>query len=502
MERDEGEYAYFGQLILQGIAPYLEAYNMKFPGTYFSYAVIELFFGQTAWGLHFGLLLVNIATIFLLFNLTDKILKNKGYGVIAAGVYALSSLSYTVLGFAAHATHFVVLAAVGGIVLLYRAFESKKALHFAIAGFVIGLSYLMKQSGFFFFLFGCVFILIQNLKEKPFSFKQLISQGLIFGFSAFAPFVLTVGILWTAGSFDTFYFWTFQYASSYGGQVPFSQATEMFNMSFKGISDSYGFFWFLALVGIVGPFFIPGFFWEALTIASFAVFAFLSVCPGFYFRQHYFIQYLPALGITFASAGYFLDYILKQQLKTNVLGAVKYVLFGLICLVGINKESKYLFKEKPLKLSRIIYGSNPFPESIQLADFLKKKTTEQDKIAILGSEPQIFFYSGRKSATGYIYTYNLMEVHPYSLKMQKEMISEVEKSKPKYLLFVNVAFSWLSRPDSEKFIFDWYGKYINENYNMVALMDLVGFTGNFVTENVSAYQPQSKEYIIVFERKK
>jgi hypothetical protein len=32
LERDEGEYAYAGQLLLQGIPPYQLAYNMKFPG--------------------------------------------------------------------------------------------------------------------------------------------------------------------------------------------------------------------------------------------------------------------------------------------------------------------------------------------------------------------------------------------------------------------------------------------------------------------------------------
>src|SRR5262249_20001496 len=35
LERDEGEYAYAGQLILHGIPPYQQAYNMKFPGTYY-----------------------------------------------------------------------------------------------------------------------------------------------------------------------------------------------------------------------------------------------------------------------------------------------------------------------------------------------------------------------------------------------------------------------------------------------------------------------------------
>jgi hypothetical protein len=38
LERDEGEYAYAGQLILQGVPPYKLAYNMKLPGTYLGHA--------------------------------------------------------------------------------------------------------------------------------------------------------------------------------------------------------------------------------------------------------------------------------------------------------------------------------------------------------------------------------------------------------------------------------------------------------------------------------
>ena len=46
-ERDEGEYAYAGQLMLHGIPPYKFAYSMKFPGTYAFYAMIMSVFGQT-----------------------------------------------------------------------------------------------------------------------------------------------------------------------------------------------------------------------------------------------------------------------------------------------------------------------------------------------------------------------------------------------------------------------------------------------------------------------
>lgn len=35
LERDEGEYALMGQLILKGIPPYEMAYSMKLPGTYY-----------------------------------------------------------------------------------------------------------------------------------------------------------------------------------------------------------------------------------------------------------------------------------------------------------------------------------------------------------------------------------------------------------------------------------------------------------------------------------
>src|SRR5437870_9653862 len=69
LERDEGEYAYAGQLMLQGIPPYKLAYNLKFPGTYAAYAVIMSIFGHTIRGIHLGLLITNILTVALVFFL-------------------------------------------------------------------------------------------------------------------------------------------------------------------------------------------------------------------------------------------------------------------------------------------------------------------------------------------------------------------------------------------------------------------------------------------------
>ena len=110
LERDEGEYAYAGQLILQGLPPYLLVCNMKLPGIYLAYAAVMAVFGQTTAGIHLGLLVVHLATLPVLYFLARKILDHTG-AAIATAAFALMTLSPAYLGLAAHATHFVVLPA-------------------------------------------------------------------------------------------------------------------------------------------------------------------------------------------------------------------------------------------------------------------------------------------------------------------------------------------------------------------------------------------------------
>src|SRR5512147_2907132 len=88
LERDEGEYAYMGQLILQGIPPYSEAYNVKFPGTYLMYAFIMSVFGQTTQGIHIGFMIVNCATVTIIYLLARRMVCDFA-AVIASGTYAI-----------------------------------------------------------------------------------------------------------------------------------------------------------------------------------------------------------------------------------------------------------------------------------------------------------------------------------------------------------------------------------------------------------------------------
>ena len=86
LERDEGEYAYMGQLMLQGVPPYTEAYNMKLPGTAMMYALFMALFGQTTSGIHAGLMAVNAASIVLVFLVGRKLMSTAGALSASAGI--------------------------------------------------------------------------------------------------------------------------------------------------------------------------------------------------------------------------------------------------------------------------------------------------------------------------------------------------------------------------------------------------------------------------------
>ena len=123
LERDEGEYAYAGQLMLEGMPPYVGAYNMKLPGIYLAYTAILGVFGQSVWAIHLGLLLINLASIVLVFLIGRKLIDHRG-AFFSAATFAVLSAHASVTGLFANSEHFVVLPMLGGVLCLLKAIES------------------------------------------------------------------------------------------------------------------------------------------------------------------------------------------------------------------------------------------------------------------------------------------------------------------------------------------------------------------------------------------
>jgi len=236
LERDEGEYALMGQLILKGIPPYEMAYNMKLPGVYYMYALIMSIFGQTPTGIHLGLLLVNLSSTFLLFIIGKK-LGNGFLGVFAAGTFGLLSLSPSHLGFAAHATQFIVAFGLAGFLTLIYYIERPRLWMLVLSGFCFGLAFIMKQQAIFLLLFGLIVFGIDQWQRKPFQPVKSILRGALYGTSMTVPYLLVVLIAVMTGSFDQFWHWTMEYAREYAGIKTMGEAVTNFTSTISNVSE-------------------------------------------------------------------------------------------------------------------------------------------------------------------------------------------------------------------------------------------------------------------------
>lgn len=505
LERDEGEYAIFGSLILDGHSPYSIAYNMKLPGTYYMYALIMGFFGKTLTAIHLGLMILVLISMILLYFIAQSYISKLG-AVVTMFTFGILGTSWTILGQAAHATHFVSFFALCGITsILWKSKSSRfKLIKIFFAGIFFSLAFICKQSGLFFVILGAIMIFVDEYRKKM--LKPLLVNLLTLGFGFVLPIAVMIGYFYFFGNFEKFWFWTITYLQKYGSQVPISEISETFSIGLKTItanysSQGYTAIWLISLLGIPLLLFSNETKQKKIIILSFFCISFLTVLPGFYFRPHYFITMIPVISLL---VGIFFDVFnnLFTKVKLPNLALLSLLVYILFVGAGVKANENYLFKTNPDVSSRKVYGLNPFYESLEIAEFIKENSEVSDKIAIVGSEPQIYFYSDRFPATGYIYTYGLMEDHDFSLSMQKEMIEQIESNNPEFLLFVNISTSWLKREKSEDYIFEWVNTYINKNYELSAMTDMNSSFGKSFISGEALKSAQSKDNVIwIFKRK-
>jgi len=387
--------------------------------------------------------------------------------------------------------------------LIHRLAEVRRYGLLLAAGLLMGLAFIIKQQGIFFGLFGAVYLLYADLRQKPIVWKKLIVSQVIFAAGVILPFVITCLFFVQAGVFDKFWFWTFTYANKYTSMVPLSVAWYLFKQQASKAVLGMISIWLTALLGLVLVILIKRYRREAVFAVWFLLFSFLAICPGFYFRGHYFIFLLPAAAIL-AGAGFsdFRDLLMGRS-RALYRAAIAIAAGLIIAGVSLYQQREFLFYNTPETTSRLIYGGNPFPESLKIAEYIRANSDVNDTAAVIGSEPQIYFYSGRRAATHYIYMYPLMEVHENSARMQKELIDEIETNKPEIVVVVHVQASWLDRRDSVRDIFDWLDSDGLKDYELRGITEILSEDETVYRwdQEAAGYTPQADRWVKVYKRK-
>ncbi len=498
LERDEGEFAYAGQLMLQGVAPYTLACNIKLPGTYAAYAVMMAVFGQTAVGIHFAFVLVNLGTLALLYFIARRLLPWAGVLVCCAS-YILLSLSPQMVSFAGHAAHLVVLAALGGLLLLLRARENGRGREIFLSGLLFGVAFLCKQPGLFFGFLGAAILARDTLLGKPGAWRLRVRNLALFALGGALPLALTCLIMWRAGSFSQFWFWTITYAQVHGRMLPPDVGVRHLVQFFSFGPDR----WFF-VAGAAGLFCLwlePDSNDRRLLLISWYFLSWCAVVIGFYLTRHYFILLLPVtcllLGVAVTS--------LAAWLTRNGIARVSVAVPGLfIAALGwmVWANRAVWFEMPPNLVCALLYAADPFVECVSVAQYIRENSSPSDRIAVVGSEPEVYFYARRKSVSGYLYMYDLMGDQPYASKMQREFIHDIETAKPEYLVLVNDPSSWTTWPQSDRTIFVWSRQYPAKFYQLVGIAAIYpSYTEYFWGKEATSAEVKTSTAIYVMRRK-
>jgi hypothetical protein len=314
------------------------------------------------------------------------------------------------------------------------------------------------------------------------------------------PYLLMCLVLWWAGAFHQFFFWTISYAAKYALAVSPVNMPDLLKATLGAVVGPDVVLWTLPWLGAL-------LIWSDkqldLTRRSFLIalllFSVASVCVGFYFRGHYFILLLPAMALWIGMTVSRALRLMRGHHSTDVMVATPLLLLFVVgLLASLVGNGITWFALSATEASQAVYHTSLFTEAVKVANEFRANTSKNARIAVIGSEPEIYFYAARRAATAYIYMYPLMEDQPYAPVMQEEMISQIERARPEAAVYVEDDLSWLKRSSSHQRLREWWKAYAATNMEPVSMLKLEDASEESAGPEP---QPQSGKYLLTYQRK-
>jgi hypothetical protein len=368
-----------------------------------------------------------------------------------------------------------------------------------MAGVLLGIAYVMKQHAAAFVAFGALWVVVDAVRRR--SPRDAVLEASVFAVAALAPFALVCLLMYAAGAFEPFWFWTFTYAREYVTILPLGGALGELRRDVAWTTGSAPALWLLAVLGATAAWWDPRARRRAGFVAAFTLASCVAVATGTRFTEHYFLLLMPAVSVLVGLAVSALARA-AESAGPAIATSVRVGLPIVAVALTIAQERPFLFPTSPVALSRVLYGKNPFPEAVEIGRWLREHTAPDETIAVIGSEPEIYFYAQRPAATTYIYMYPMMEPHPFARRMQEDMIAELERARPRYLVVVNVDWSWSRRAESVDLLLPWVERTLNTDYDQVGLAEIVpGEETVYRWDAAADVPPRSRYFVAIFRRR-
>jgi len=312
-------------------------------------------------------------------------------------------------------------------------------------------------------------------------------------------------IMAAQGAFGEMWYFAVEFPSTYVSAIPFDVGIGLFKRFGGKVIMSYLPFWIIAASGIFLLFFTKENLHKKIWMPVWAVMALLSVTPGLRFFGHYWLMLMPVLAILVGSAFYSLQSLLEGRGKI-LATLIPALIFGGIFIQNIISYSGYYFNPNYENILRDTYGMNPFPEAKVIGDKLKPMAKEGDKILLIGSEPELYIYTGMDAPNRHAYfTYLVMNpAKTRSNEWQKEFIDNLNQEKPRFVVVFQNKISLGVDPNAKRSVFNFIGNYLNNGYRKIGNVDILGRDNtryNWNIRKVQTYKPRSDSFVDIFKLK-
>ncbi|MBN8702640.1 MAG: glycosyltransferase family 39 protein [Bacteroidetes bacterium] len=501
-ERDEGSYCYNGLQLIDGKIPYKDFYEMKFPGIFYLYAFVIKFFGETVQGVHTGFMWINILSIVFVYLASRKMFSPIA-GIISATTMAFVSLTPSLSGFTTQSEHGVALFISLGLLLYAYARSKNHFLFYLFAGACMAMAVMIKTTSIFMAVWGGIIIVTEFLFEKEKKYKYFFKNIAAYSVGGFLIVGIFFLIIIVKGGLNEMLYWTFEYSKKYTQLMPFEEGVKYFKYTRDAILQNHKFFWYHSILALAVCLFrfIP-YQLKAFGITLLAC-SFLTIVPGYFFYGHYWIQVVPGLAVV-AGLTYHCIKTAFEKLKLGKF-SIKYIyltVFGILVFNHTKAQKSYYFHPNYELILRQTYGNNPFPEAMKIGDFINANTKPEDNIVLLGSEPEIYFYTKKRCPSRHFYFTALVTNVPEHKEWQRQFVKDTEKANPKYLVYFDHQISLMVQPNVDHYVFEWANEYVTKNYKLVGLIDMTdGQRSKYLFGNeIGNYQPSPGTNIFIYER--
>lgn len=495
LDRDEGVFGYMGQLILDGGLPYRDAVDHKPPVSFYINALALCFVPPTERGIHVFLLVYNFLTLVCIFFLGKVYFRSLSAGLWCAFAYGVFSASPAIQGFTASTEMWLLLPLALSLLLAVTGARNRNTLLLLLSGAAGAAACWTKPTAFTSVLFVFIYVAAEMLRSRRDTgvLPARVLLAWVLGGLAFSA--LPALYFHLRGIWSEFIYWSFLHNLSYAARSPLRESLAIVRA--HGWEILRGDFLILGAGVIAGVHGLARRRSEGRFILGFLLLSLLGAIPGFAYR-HYFAQLAPAAAV---AGGYGLASAVQafRSARGRLAATIACGLLTVLVPVIVNRH--YFLERDPDRISRYYFGFSPFPESKSLAEYVAQTTEADDRVLVIGSEPQILFYARRRSACSFPIIYPLMASYPRYREFQERVWEEVRRNRPKVVLdMVNIPASLLWDGKADLDIWNRLHGMLRDEYAVERAMLITGARGGWAAADDERLQ-RTTPVVYIFRRK-